>query len=138
MQRLEGVVAGRARRVGERLGMAEREAGPLDEGAGRVDRDRALVFVVDVHRNIGAQRAISGLRAAIEVEVRAVPCRVRAYRAILRARGAGVLRRTSAGDVPAVVGSDVATNLQADVSARNVVEALAVEGADLHVFDRLG
>src|SRR5262249_30001593 len=49
-----------------------------------------------------------------------------------------ILHRASAGDVPAVVGPDVTTNLQADVSAWNVVEALAVEGADLHVFDRFG
>ena len=137
-QRLEAVVAGRAGHVGERLGVAEREARPLDEGAGRVDRDRALVLVVDVHRHVGAQRAIGGLRAAVEVEVRAMPRRVRAHRAILRARSTRVVRRARAGDVPAVVGSDIAADLEADVAARDVVEALAVEGADLHVFDRLG
>src|SRR5262249_56910751 len=42
VQRLERVVTRRARDVGERLGVAEREARPLDEGAGRVERDRAL------------------------------------------------------------------------------------------------
>ena len=73
VQRLEGVVARRTGHVGERLGVTEREAGPLDEGARRVDRDRVQVLVVNVDRHIGAQRAIGGLRAAVEVEACAVP-----------------------------------------------------------------
>src|SRR5262249_57239012 len=36
------------------------------------------------------------------------------------------------------VGMDIATDLKADVSTRNVVETLTVQGADLHVLDRLG
>src|SRR5262249_34387377 len=112
VQRLERVVARGAGRVGERLGVAEREARPLDEGAGRVDRDRALILVVDVDRRVGAQSAVRRLRAAIEVDVRTVPRRVRADRAVLCAARAGVLRRAGTGDVPAVVGTDVATDLQ--------------------------
>ena len=54
-------------------------ADPRREVAPVVDRDRALVLVVDVYRHIGAQRAIGGLRAAVEVEVRAMLRRIRAY-----------------------------------------------------------
>src|SRR5712671_5969217 len=48
------------------------------------------------------------------------------------------MRLPAARGVPAVVGPHVAADLETDVGARNVVEALAVEGADLHVFDRFG
>src|SRR5215467_14812216 len=44
----------------------------------------------------------------------------------------------AASGVPAIVGPDVTADLETDVSARNVVETLAVQRADLHVFDRLG
>src|SRR5439155_17094142 len=56
-------------------------------------------------------------------------------------------RRTSAGigrcisivrDIPTVVCLDITTDLQTDVRTRNVIEALAIERADPHVFDRLG
>src|SRR5262249_36293535 len=101
VQRLERVVTRRARDVGERLGMAEREARPLDEGAGRIDRDHALVLVVDVDRRVGAQRAVRRLRAAVEVDVRTMPRRVRAHGAVLRTAGTAVVRRAGAGYVPA-------------------------------------
>src|SRR5947208_8648716 len=118
--------------------MAEGETRPLDEGTGRVDRDRALVLVVNVYRHIGAQRAIGGLRPAVEVEVRTVPGRIRVHCTILRAVTATIMRGASAPDVPAVVSPDVAANFEADVTAWNVVEPCAVEGTDLHVFDRFG
>src|SRR4029077_10891973 len=37
-----------------------------------------------------------------------------------------------------VFGAEVGADLQADVSAGDVVEPCTVQGADLHVFDRLG
>src|SRR5262245_31819451 len=67
-----------------------------------------------------------------------MPRRIWAHRAILRPIGAGVVRLPAASNVPTIVGPDVATDLQTDVSAGDVVEALAIEGADLHVFDRFG
>src|SRR5262249_6327966 len=68
-----------------------------------------------------------------------VPCRERAHRAILRAPGgAGVCRRASALNVPAIVGLNVAPDLETDVGAWNVIEAFAVQRADLHVLDGLG
>src|SRR5215831_2961072 len=91
-----------------------------------------------MHRHIGAQRAIGGLRAAVEVEVRTMPCRVRVHRAVLRATSAGIMWLPAAGGVPTVVGPNIATDLETDLSARNVIETLAVQRADLHVFDRLG
>src|SRR5262249_7500428 len=108
------------------------------EGAGRVDRDRALVLVVDVDRRVGAQCAVRRLRAAVEVDMRTMPRRVRAHRAVLRTATVGVVRRTRAGHVPAVVGTDVAADLQANVAAGDVIDPLAVEWADLHVLDPPG
>src|SRR5206468_12205436 len=55
-----------------------------------------------------------------------------------RPASSSVVRLPAAGDVPAVVGLDIAADLQTDVSTRNVVETLAVKRADLHVLDRLG
>src|SRR5207244_5229338 len=52
--------------------------------------------------------------------------------------GSGIGWLPAASDVPAIVGSDIAADLETDVSARNVVETLAVQRADLHVFDRFG
>src|SRR5205814_9052838 len=40
--------------------------------------------------------------------------------------------------VPPVIGPDIAAELDTGVAARDVVEPLAIECADLHVFDRLG
>src|SRR5262249_13208646 len=59
-------------------------------------------------------------------------------RTILSAVGTGVVLLPVAGAVPTVVGLHVAADLETDVGARDVVEALAVERADSHVFDRLG
>src|SRR5262249_59751779 len=78
------------------------------------------------------------LRAAVEVEARPMLGCVRAHRAILRAATRCIMRLPAASGVPAVVGPDVTTDLETDIGAGNVEEALAVEGADLHVFDRLG
>src|SRR5215470_9638223 len=44
----------------------------------------------------------------------------------------------AAKGVPFVIGPNITTDLETDLGARDVVEALAVERADLHVFDRLG
>src|SRR5262249_23801445 len=99
---------------------------------------RADVLVVDMDRRVGAQRSVRGLRAAVEVDVRTLPRRVRADAAVLRTGSARVLRRAGARHVPPVVGADIAADLQADVGAGDVVEPLTVECADLHVLDRPG
>src|SRR5262245_54593524 len=91
-----------------------------------------------MHRYEGAQGAIGGLRAAVEVEVCTMPRRVRAHRAVLRTVRARVMLLPAAGAVPAIVGLHIAADLETDVAAWNVVEALAVQRADLHVLDRLG
>jgi hypothetical protein len=137
-QRLERVIARCARHVGERLGVAESKARPLDEGAGRIHRDRILVRVVDVHRHVGAQRAVGGLCAAVEVEMRAMLRRIRVHRAILRATRSSIVRLPTAGGVPAIVGADVTANLETDLTSGDVIEALAVETTDFHIFDRPG
>src|ERR1051325_4061536 len=103
----------------ERLRVAEREARPLDEGAGDVLRERA-VFVLEVQARERAQRAVLGLRPGIDLHVGAVPGRVLADRAVLQALRAGVGRRTATRDVPAVVGADIAAELDAGVAARDV------------------
>src|SRR5262245_42677701 len=48
------------------------------------------------------------------------------------------MRLSATCGIPTILGLHIAADLETDVSARNVVEALAVEGADLHVLDRLG
>src|SRR3989442_6430419 len=48
------------------------------------------------------------------------------------------MRRPATGGVQAEVGGSKTADLETDVRTRNVVEALAVEGTDLHVFDRFG
>jgi hypothetical protein len=75
----EAVCSRRTGHIGVRLRVTEGEARPLDEGAGRADRDRALVPVLDMHCYEGAQGAVGGLCAAVEVEVRTMPRRVRAH-----------------------------------------------------------
>src|SRR5262245_35205904 len=137
VERPEGVSSRRARHVGVRLRVTEGEARPLDEGAGRADCHRALVPVLDMHRYEGAQGAVARLRAAVEIEVRTMPRRIRIDRAILRAVCAGVVLLSAAGAVPAVVGLHIAADLETDLTAWNVEEALAVQRADLHVLDRL-
>src|SRR5215510_1295987 len=89
-------------------------------------------------RHIGAQHAISSLCAAVEVEVRPMPHRIRAHRAILGAASTGILYLPAANGVPFVIGPNIATDLETDLSARDVVETLAVQRADPHVFDRPG
>src|ERR1044071_9731275 len=96
----------------ERLRVAEREARPLDEGAGDVLREHD-VFVLEVQARERTQRAVLGLRAGVDLHVRAVPGRVLADRAVLSALRAGISRRAGARDVPAVVGADIATKLDA-------------------------
>src|SRR5690242_864418 len=100
------------------------ETSPLDEGACRADRDCALVAVLDMHRDEGAQRAIGGLRAAVEIEVRTMPRRVRAHRAVKRTVRTRVMLLPAAGAVPAIIGLHITADLEADVSARDVVKAL--------------
>src|SRR5262245_25711833 len=139
MEGPEAVCSRRAGHVAERFGMAEGETRPLDESARRVDRDRTLIEVVDMHGNIGAKCAVGGLRAAVEVEVRATPCRVRVHRAILRASVASIVMWLPvAGMVPAIVGLHIAADLKTDIAAWNVVEARTIEVTDPHVLDRLG
>ena len=79
-----------------------------------------------------------GLRAGVDLQVGAMPGRVLRDRAILRTLRAGIGRRAGARDVPAVVGADIAAELDAGVAARDVVETFTIERADLHVLDRLG
>src|SRR5262245_7806472 len=90
-----------------------------------------------MHRYEGAQGAIGGLRAAIEVEVCTMPRRVRVHRAVLRTVRARVMLLPAAGAVPAIVGLHITADLKTDVAAGDVVEALPIKAADFYVLDRL-
>ena len=85
--------------------------------------------------HVGAQRAVRGLLAGIMLEQPANAI------ALIFARHSGVqpthARERAAGNVggaKVLLKPDIAAELHADVSAGDVVEAYAVQGADLHVF----
>src|SRR4051794_24775652 len=60
--------------------------------------------------------------------------------AVERSIGAGKDRLIGAAAlaIPEVVGSDIAADADTSVGARDVVESVTIETADLHVLDRLG
>src|SRR5204863_7595694 len=77
-----------AERVGVRFGVAEGEAGPLDERARHVRRERAPVEVVHAQHDYRPQRAVGSLRAAVEADVASALHGVLAGGPIMRAGGA--------------------------------------------------
>jgi hypothetical protein len=56
----------------------------------------------------------------------------------LRACSPAIVHRATAGDVVSVVRTDIAREADTGVGARDVIEPVAIERADLHVLDRLG
>src|SRR5215470_11134728 len=66
-----------------------------------------------------------------------MPRRIRIDGAVLRAVGASVMLLSVPSGVPAIVGLHIAADLEADVGAWDVVEALAVERADFDILDGL-
>ncbi len=145
--REEGDVRGRRRRVEvvERLRRTEGEARELDERAvgGEVGRCRLRAVVVHAHLQVRAQRAVLGLLAAVEPGVGAGAHRpVLAVDAIAVAATAGLeravgLARGAVRNAGLELRAHISADLQADVGARDVVEAVPVERADLHVLHRL-
>ena len=137
VQRAHAGIAEAAFVVGERHRPAEGEAAPLDERTGDVGRlGRVLVLhVVGLER---PQRAVGSLRPGVDREAATMPGRVVVDRAVPRAGGTRILRRTGTGDVVAVVGPDIAREPDTGVGTGDVVEPVSIERADLHVLDRLG
>ena len=137
VQRAHAGIAEAAFVVGERHRPAEGEAAPLDERTGDVGRLRTVLVlhVVGLER---PQRAVGGLRPGVDREAATMPGRVVVDRAVLRTAGTGIVRRTGAGDVVAVVGPDIAREPDTGVGTGDVVEPVSIERADLHVLDRLG
>src|SRR5581483_8034585 len=131
----------RAEAVEERLRQTEREARPLDEGAVRAElvrgRVNAEVVGVDADGDIGAHRAVGGLVTRIGRDVTARRAAVVVGGAAIRlaVERAG---RAAAAVSPEQLLTDPATDLQAHVGARDVIEPHTVQAANLHVLDRFG
>ncbi len=135
MQRTESADA--ALVIGERHRMAEGEAAPLDERTGDVGQFYR-VLILQVELGECPQRAVGRLRPRVDREAAAMPGRVVAGRAVLCAARSRVVRSTGTGDVVAVVGPDIARELDTRVGAGDVVPTVSVQRTDLHVLDRLG
>ena len=151
--RVGGEVAGRRCRVEveERLGKPEGEAGQLDEAAVGVEafRVRRVAGVAD--QEVGAQHAVVGLLAGIdrdhragahgEVGPAASRCRCRSTRVNgPRSLLMFVPKNGVCGRVLPVVAVElrphISAELEADIGSGDVVEAVPVQVADLHVLHR--
>ncbi len=134
-------IRGRRRRVEvvERLRQTSGEAGELDERAVAVEGVAGRIVEVQAELEVGTKGAVLGLLPAIEPGISTGPHRkVLAVGAGLETRDVG---ERSIGHARTVVvgifGPDISADLQADVGARDVVEAIPVQGADFDVLHRL-
>src|SRR5262249_4014967 len=86
------------------------------------------------------QRAVGGLRAGIDLDIRAHPGVPLGRGAVVRSVSASKDRLVGAAAlaVPEVVGSDIAADADTSIGARDIIEPVTVQAADLHVFDRFG
>src|SRR5262249_40287072 len=125
----------RARRrrieVEERLRGADREPGELDEGPVRVEgraRDRGAV-VVDTDLQVAAQGSVLGLLPAVDPRIGAGPHQeVGAVDPVLLAGDAGKRPVGAARTVVIeIFTTNISADLEADIGARDVVEAVAVK-----------
>jgi hypothetical protein len=136
--------------VEERLGAAHREARELDEGAvperveGGATAGGRRRGVLRPEADVGAQRAVLGLLADVPGD-RAADAVVDvvgevAGEAALAEHAAGVVADDDAAAAHVVLGLDtqIAAHLEAGIGARDVVEAVPVEGADLDILHRRG
>jgi hypothetical protein len=135
--------------VEERLRPAHREARELDERAvperveGRAAAGIRRRGVLGPEPDVGPQRAVLGLLTDVPRDRTAdavveVVGQV-AGEARLSGLGRGVTDRDATG-AHVVLGLDaqIPTHLQAGIGARDVVEAIAVQAADLHILHRRG
>src|SRR5262249_62408903 len=131
---------GRLIEVEERLRGADREPGELNEGPVRAEartRGRGVV-VVHADLQVAAQGPVLLLLPAVEPSIGAGPQQeVVAVEPVLLAGDAG--KRPVCAARPVVIEiftTNISADLEADIGARNVVEAVAVKAADLHVVHR--
>src|SRR4029453_828281 len=124
--------------VEERLRTAKREAGPLDEGAVRAECSRRIKDRVALNTNgeIATHRAVFGLVAGIGRDVAAdtIPEVVREPVVDVATLHAGRSAVHAVGRFEAHIAAD----LDAHISARDVIETHPVQAANLHVRDRGG
>src|SRR5262249_2111669 len=126
--------------VEERLRGADREPGELDEGPVRVEaraRDRGAI-VVHAELQVAAQSPVLGLLPAVEPRIGAGPQQeVVPVEPVLLAGDAGKRPvRAARTIVIKIFTTNISADLEADIGARDVVEAVAVKAADLHVWHR--
>ena len=124
--------------VEERLRTAEGEAGPLDEGAVGVECLRRIKDRVALNTNgeIAAHRPVFGLVAGIGRDVAAdtIPEVVRPAVVNVATLDAGRCAVHTVGRFK----PHIAADLDAHISARDVIETHPVQAANLHVLDRRG
>src|SRR5262249_1656416 len=124
----------------ERLRGTDREPGELDERPVRAEVRVGVLRAVVVHADleVATQGPVLGLLPAVEPRVGAGPHQeVGAVEPVLHTRDASKppVEAARAGVIE-VLTMDVSADLEADIGARDVVEAVAVKGADLHVLHR--
>src|SRR5690606_9882839 len=117
-----------AEEVEERRRRADGEAGELDERLLHVEHVGRSVGVLRGDREVRTQGAVGGLRTGIPGRVtagtEAVGVRVTVLATLSAAND---VRRTAAVGADFDLGTDVTTQLQAGISARDVVEPRAVQ-----------
>src|SRR5664279_4485683 len=133
-------VEGTGVEVIERRRAAEGEPSELDKGLVGVELVGRVVEAFRVgaqtNRDVAANRAVFGLVASISRDVTAfTPPQVVGV-AVVAVRVKGRNGRTV--HAPGSFGANPAADLQAHVSARDVIEPRTVQATDLHVLDRLG
>ncbi len=134
--------------------LTHREAGELDEGI--VDAERTASDAITRIRGsrtgvsritrgpgegripVGADHAVLGRGARIDVQVFAGASLKVVAHAVLRTNGAVIGATINAASVEASLDAQITTQLDAGVGARDVVESGTIQGADPHVFDRFG
>src|SRR6516225_10415398 len=139
----------RARRrrieVEERLRRADREPGELDERAVGVEARARSQRGVVVHTElqVAAQGPVLGLLPAVEPRIGAGPHQEVGTVDPVLVAGAGASAtglewpvRAACTVVIEIFTTNISADLEADIGARDVVEAVAVKAADLHVLHR--
>src|SRR5262249_42263276 len=132
---------GRLIEVVERLRRADREPGELNEHPVRAEVRGGALRAVVVHTDlqIATQGAVLGLLAAIEPRIGAGPqgevLPVLPVFGADRDTGERPVRHARTV-VISVFPTNISADLEADIGARDVVEAVAVKAADLHVLHR--
>src|ERR1700728_2149535 len=99
---------------------------------------RASVVGVDANVDIGARRAVSGLLTSVSRDIATSPEGLASAATVVGVAGERPPGQAAVDLAINELSTHPATDLDAHIGARHIVESRPVEAADLHVFDRLG